>query len=84
MKRSLQEKLLSLIMTSSRSDLMPVRLAKGLLDLYREGLLFSDDGFRLTLEGSLILEKEDTLRIFSEEPSLLRSFKKVPEFIGVE
>jgi hypothetical protein len=81
-RKDLQERLLDLILVSDNGEFMPMNLAKRLLHLYQEDSLATDRGLALILEGSLVLEREKTLRLFSEDPSLSNLTRRLKDLAG--
>ena len=81
-RKDLQERLLGLILDSDRVGLIPTNLAKNLLRLYQEDQLHSGLGLELTLEAALIIEREKSIRLFSEDVALSKSASALKNLIG--
>ena len=81
-RKDLQERLLDLILISDNGEFMPMNLAKRLLHLYQEDSLATDTGLALILESALILEREKTLRLFSEDSSLSNLAERLKDLAG--
>jgi len=62
--------------------LIPIDLAKNILRLYQDGRLRSSRGFALTLEGALIIEREKSIELFSENGALSKSVGTLKNLIG--
>jgi hypothetical protein len=81
-RKNLQERLLGLILDSDRVGLMPINLAKNLLRLYQEDQLHSAPGLELTLEAALIIEREKSMQLFSEDIALSKVSSALKNLIG--
>ena len=81
-RKEFQERLLGLILDSDRVGLMPTNLAKNLLRLYQEDRLHSGLGLELTLEAALIIEREKSIQLFSEDVALSKPAGALKNLIG--